>query len=89
MKKPEKIMERWRDYFYDLLNPINENNEIVTAETNGNMEQGANMRTSIRIAEITMEELGRAIKSLKTANSLGHDEITPEMIKCLGGKEHH
>lgn len=25
---PEKITERWREYFYVLLNPVTENDEI-------------------------------------------------------------
>jgi hypothetical protein len=75
----EKIIERWKEHFNDLLNNQQSNNtnnashqEIYTAEN--------------LVPEPTIEEIDRAIDKLKNNKSGGEDSLTAELIK-YGGPE--
>lgn len=75
-----EIMERWKEYFYELLNK-----DTSTSVAN----QVAEFSTESIIDEemedaITNEELTMAIKECKRGKSAGNDKITSEMLKNLG-----
>lgn len=73
------IMERWREYFKELLGHQRQNNEENTNET-----EIENQRGEEQTEEIKMEELMNVIKKLKNGKTPGNDKITTEMIKNLG-----
>lgn len=71
-----EIIERWKQYFQDLLQSRDdimeeEITERVMGEENGD-------------EEIKQEEIEDAIKWLKNGKAPGIDKITPEMIKNMG-----
>jgi hypothetical protein len=74
----DKIIERWKEHFNELLNKhhsintINETQEIHTAEN--------------LIPEPSIEEVEKAVDKLKNNKSGGEDSITAELLK-YGGKE--
>lgn len=73
------IMERWREYFKELLGHQKQNKEENTNET-----EIENQRGEEKTEEIKMEELINVIKKLKNGKTPGNDKITTEMIKNLG-----
>jgi hypothetical protein len=80
------IMERWKEHFEELLNPTKTNRE----STEKTVKEGRKNKTEINNErnsdnEITLTEVQEAIKSIKNGKAAGHDGITPEMIKHLGG----
>jgi hypothetical protein len=86
LTEEHKIMERWKEHFEELLNPTKTNRE----STGKTVKEGRKSKTEInnernRENEITLTEVQEAIKSIKNGKAAGHDGITPEMIKHLGG----
>jgi hypothetical protein len=86
LTEEHKIMERWKEHFEELLNPTKTNRE----STGKTVKEGKKNKTEInnernRENEITLTEVQEAIKSIKNGKAAGHDGITPEMIKHLGG----
>ena len=71
----EEIVERWKEYFEELLaaDVANETEDVRRL----NREVGAD-------SGITMAELLLALRSLKVGNAAGCDNISPEMVKYLG-----
>ena len=77
------IMERWREYFKDLLEE-NENEDNVEEEEEEKREDTENMEqeeNQLQEEEITREEFSEAMEKMKLGKAPGHDEITTEMIK--------
>lgn len=72
----DDIMNRWKEYFTDLLNN-NRQNEDLEIEMEEPVEKGGE-------EQIEIEEVIEAIKLIKKGKSAGHDKITPEMAKSLG-----
>ena len=66
------ILSRWREYFEDLLNPVEANN-LDTPEVTQHRE----------MESLTAAEVATAIKQLKSGKAAGGDEIRPEMLKSL------
>jgi hypothetical protein len=86
LTEEHKIMERWKEHFEELLNPTKTNRE----STGKTVKEGRKNKTEInnernRENEITLTEIQEAIKSIKNGKAAGHDGITAEMIKHLGG----
>lgn len=73
----EDIMERWKEYFHELLTStqITEN----TKETQCDMQSKTTEEGDIKIPEVI-----NAIKIAKRGKSAGHDKINAEMLKLLG-----
>ena len=71
LKDQGAILNRWRKYFSDLLNPL------VAASTQNHEEQ---VGKDIQITEAVVNAL---IKSLKTGKAPGEDDIRPEMLKAM------
>jgi len=69
-------LERWQQYFKELLNPETERiNSITTHE--GPIKNS-------ELEEPTYEEINEIIKNLKPNKAAGPDEILPEFIKNGG-----
>lgn len=85
LTEPKKIMERWKEYFQELLE-TKEHEETVIDEEQEHERQDDLQRKKERKEEeeITMEELQKAIKKMKLGKAAGQDKIAPEMIKYMG-----
>lgn len=75
LRDDKKIMERWRDYFIDLLNgesnPVLPENFILPEDEE---DPG----------QITNDELIKALNKMKLGKAAGHDGIAPELLKYMG-----
>jgi exonuclease III len=67
----EEILQRWREYFEELLNPVEHGDQYLELQGWGENNP-------------TQAEVEAAIKSLKPGKAAGVDEIRPEMLKALG-----
>ena len=70
-KDQDAILNRWRDYFSDLLNPVDATPIQIHEEQVGEDIQ------------ITEADVNAVIKSLKTGKAPGDDDIRPEMLKAM------
>jgi endonuclease/exonuclease/phosphatase family metal-dependent hydrolase len=76
LSEKKQILERWQQYFKDLLNPrIEEMNSIKTDESSKNNPE---------LEEPTYEETNEIIKNMKSNKAAGPDAILPEFIKNGG-----
>ena len=64
-------MNRWRDYFNDLFNPVDATSTQIYEEHVGEGIQ------------ITEADVNAVIKSLKIGKAPSKDDITPEMLKAM------
>ena len=71
LKDQDAILNRWRDYFSDLLNPADATPMQIHEEQVGEDIQ------------ITEADVNAVIKSLKTGKAPGEDDIRPEMLKAM------
>ena len=71
LKDQDAILNRWREYFGDLLNPV----DVIPTQIHE--EQ---VREDI---QITGADVNALIKSLKTGKALDEDDIRPEMLKVM------
>ena len=71
LKDQDAILNRWRDYFSDLLNPVDATPIQIHEEQVGEGIQ------------ITEADVNAVIKSLKTGKVPGEDDIRPEMLKVM------
>lgn len=78
LSDPIEIMNRWRQYFQELLQTQGTNNEENT-QTEDKQRQTENEEEGI-----TEEELTTALNKMKNGKSPGHDRITGEMLKQMG-----
>jgi mannosyltransferase OCH1-like enzyme len=76
LSERKQMLERWQQYFKELLNPeIERINSTETHENSiNNLEQD----------EPTYEEINKIIKNLKSNKAAGPDGILPEFIKNGG-----
>ncbi|XP_072377966.1 uncharacterized protein [Diabrotica undecimpunctata] len=75
----DHILDRWKQYFEDLLN-IQNDVDIITEEPE-EVEQEDQIQD-----EITMAETKEIIQKLKKGKAAGFDKITAEMLKNMGDK---
>jgi uncharacterized protein YukE len=75
----EDIIDRWREYFKELLEE--DENEILNNEQNN--EQHMPQEDYGHTEGITETELIKAIQKMKIGKAPGHDEVTTEMIKYM------
>ena len=79
LTEENKIRERWREHFYDVMNFRNdiehEDENIQEIEPAEYDIEGINMES------ITIEEVKQAIKNMKNNNAAGIDNIVAEMWK--------
>ena len=71
LKDQDAILNRWRDYFSDLLNPVDATPIQIHEEQ---VEEDI---------QITEADVNAVIKSLKTGKAPGEDDIRPEMLKAM------
>ena len=71
----ESILNRWQEYFKDLMN-VENNRERREGEIGTNDEE---------VDWITEEEVKAAMRRMKNGKSVGPDGIPIEAWKCLGG----
>ena len=71
LKDQDAILNRWRDYFSDLLNPVNATPIQIHEEQVG------------EDIHITEADVNAVIKSLKTGKAPGEDDIIPEMLTAM------
>ena len=78
----QEIMQRWREYFCELLNTEHRNQEVCREKEEE--EEAENKKCNEDHEMVTIEEIEESIGRLKRGKSAGHDKITPEMIIHLG-----
>ena len=71
LKDQDAILNRWRDYFSDLSNPVDAKPTKIHEELVGEDIQ------------ITEADVNAVIKSLKTGKAPGEDDVRPEMLKAI------
>ena len=71
LKEEDAILNRWREYFNDLLNPDNTTSTQIHEEQIGEDIQ------------ITAADVNAVIKSLKTGKARGEDDIRLEMLQAM------
>ena len=71
LKDQDTILNGWRDYFSDLLNPGDATPIQIHEEQVG------------EVIQITEADVNAVIKSLKTGKASGEDDIRPEMLKAM------
>ena len=71
LKDQDTVLNRWREYFSDLLNPVDATSTQIHEEQFGEDIQ------------ITEAGVNAVIKSLKTGKAPGEDDIRPEMLKAM------
>lgn len=76
------IMDRWKEYFYELLN----DEKYEQRDETNRYEENTNLGNEIQETEniITERELEEALEKLKIGKAAGVDEIDAELIKYLG-----
>ena len=71
-KKNKQILERWQQYFKELLNPgVEIINSTIIHDPINNLE----------LEEPTYKQINEIIKNMKSNKAAGPDEILPEFIK--------
>lgn len=73
------IMKRWKEYFVELLNAEQTDNQNKEEEDTERVEEDNEQEE-----EFSPNEIIEAIKMLKRGKAAGHDGITSEMLKLLG-----
>ena len=71
LKYQDVILNRWREYFRDLLNPVDATSTQIYEEQ---VEEDI---------QITEADVNAVIKSLKSGKAPGEDKIRPEMLKAM------
>src|SRR5699024_1217832 len=69
----QAILDRWKEYFEELLNPTSASPPIPELHSRA-------------MTSLEPDEVRRAIKRLKSGKAAGVDEIRPELLKALGGE---
>jgi hypothetical protein len=73
LSEKKQILERWQQYFKELLNPGTEKiNSIKTHEGSIN---------NLELEKPIYEEINEIIKNMKYSKTAGPDKILPEFIK--------
>ena len=82
LTETKEIMERWKEYFKELMETETEKNGNENVYTNEQeKERRKKRRRDENNEEIKIEELEVAIRKIKNGKSPGHDRITAEMVK--------
>ena len=71
MNDQDAILNRWKDYLSDLLNPVDATSTQIHEEQVGEDIQ------------ITEADVNAVIKPLKTGKAPGEDDISREMLKAM------
>ena len=71
LKDQDAVLNRWKDYFSDLLNPVDAKPIQIHEEQ---------VREGIQITEA---DVNLVIKSLKTGKAPGGDDIRPKMLQAM------
>ncbi|XP_050511411.1 uncharacterized protein LOC126887736 isoform X2 [Diabrotica virgifera virgifera] len=79
LTEENEIMERWREYFEELL----EVEQVEGNKIEQNKNQHIPQEQQEQIGNITQKELTNAINKIKMGKAPGHDDITAEMLKYM------
>jgi hypothetical protein len=74
--KDEEIKNRWREYFDKLFN---DESEKITIELDDSIDTNRRFVRRIQVSEVK-----EALKKMKTGKTLGPDDISIEVWRCLG-----
>lgn len=77
-----KIMQRWREYFQELLGTSTTN--IIEEEEEEHQTGQTENNDGNTEGKITEEELQEAVRKMKNGKAPGHDQISAEMVKLMG-----
>ena len=75
--EPERVMERWKEYFKELLN-------VEEEEIGGPVEYFQGIDTEEIYENITAEEVRAAIQQMKSGKAVGVDGIPVELLEAAG-----
>jgi hypothetical protein len=75
-----EIMNRWREYFLELLEGTEEGTDLIAGEQVNTLQLEGEKG---EVEDIKEEELEMAIKKLKIGTAAGYDKIAPEMVKYM------
>ncbi|XP_063907437.1 uncharacterized protein LOC135125709 [Zophobas morio] len=85
LNNPTEILDRWKEYFTELLEGTENNQEASNYDGTTVSEPKAEITEN----DIHIDEVTSAIKSLKNGKAAGIDMIKPEMIKYIYGQNWH
>lgn len=88
IKDGEQIMNRWKQYFEELLGTCCEDTADKQTEARGNVAGSTRQEKEFGSESqlISIEELRGAVAWLKNGKAPGHDRITAEMLKNLSNE---
>ena len=76
IKGEECMLKRWKEHFESLFE---------RDETGTNISPAKNNESEINICEISMEEIMKALKCMKSGKAAGYDRVSVEMLKAGRG----
>lgn len=84
LENAEKRLNRWAEYFNELLNNDNPSNPAADVIKDQQLQNNAEIVTEIDTGTPTLSEVQHAIKQLNANKAPGFDQVTARMLKHGG-----